>query len=102
MNQPMREFSEKRDFIRMQIDSPVDMTLEHDGDTLSGTCLNLSGGGMMIEVNRVIPVGTVVEVTVSSGHGHNPMLKANAVVNRVTAEASETCTLGLEIKALID
>ncbi len=102
MNQPSREFSEKRNFIRMQINTPASMSLKHGDDTLEGTCVNLSGGGLLAEVNKVVPVGAEVEITVASGHGHNPMLTAKAKVTRITTEQAETCTLGLEILEMMN
>ncbi len=102
MSQPSREFSEKRNFIRMQISTPASMTLRYGDETLDGTCVNLSGGGILAEMNKVVPVGTEVEVTIASGHGHNPMLRATATVKRITSEKTETCTLGMEIVQMLN
>lgn len=102
MSQTTRDFSEKRNFIRMQIDTPAKMTLQYGDETLSGTCVNLSGGGLAAEVDKVVPVDTEVIITVASEHGHNPMLKAKAKVNRITTGQSETCTLGLAIIEMLN
>ena len=75
-------YHEKRNFIRMKVNSPVDVST--DGDSLHGTCINLSGGGMLIALDKTLEPGGLIEVTISSNHGHNPMLRALAQVNRVT------------------
>ena len=95
-----RAYSEKRNFIRMRIDSPVDIHLEEEDD-IQGLCCDLSGGGMAVEVSRALPVGTALTISLSSSHGHSPMLKARAHVARVSAGPNETCVLGLEIDELL-
>lgn len=96
-----RAYSEKRNFIRMRIDSPVDIELDAD-QSLTGICCDLSGGGMSVEVDRALPVGTQLTLSLSSSHGHNPMLRAKARVARVSAGPNERCTLGLEIDELLN
>lgn len=99
MSLASRAYSEKRNFIRMRIDSPVEVHTDHD--QLEGTCSDLSGGGMAVELNKTLPVGTELTISLSSSHGHSPMLCARAHVARVSAGPNETCMLGLEIDELI-
>lgn len=104
MNLASRSYQEKRSFIRMRVETPVDITLNH-GDPIQGTCHNLSGGGMLISLPEPLPLGTLMEATVSSNHGHHPMLKAQVVVRRMhtkSTKASHPCHLGLEIITLLD
>ena len=95
-----RSYQEKRNYIRMKINAPVRLTLAADGRTLKGLCRDLSGGGLLVELNTVLPVGTRAEVMIASSHGHSPMLNAVAEVTRVNAkpEKDDTeCILGLQI-----
>lgn len=105
MNSANREFQEKRNFIRMKIDTPADVELL-DGDTKAqGICRDLSGGGMLVELDSALPVGAEVRVRISSGHGHAPMLEALTEVTRVVAQPgseSSPCLLGLEIKDVLN
>lgn len=105
MNSANREFQEKRNFIRMRIDTPADIELLN-GDTVSkGICRDLSGGGMLVEIDAALPIGTEVRVRISSGHGHAPMLDAVTEVTRVVAQPgseSSPCLLGLEIKQVMN
>ena len=92
-----KAYSEKRDFIRMKISAPLTATLSADQRVFEGNCLDLSGGGMRVETGESLPVGTTLDVEVSSDHGHNPTLKAKARVVRSIPNESGTHELGLEI-----
>ncbi|NIB43163.1 PilZ domain-containing protein [Pseudomaricurvus alkylphenolicus] len=97
-----RDYSEKRNFLRMQIDTPVSIYIQSDGEDLTGMCRDLSGGGLQVELNKALPLGSEVEVTISSGHGHSPMLQAKAKVMRVDAGPGEKSTMGMEIVEVND
>ena len=104
MNSLSRNYQEKRNFIRMKVDTPVSVK-NPQGEHTSGRCLDLSGGGLLIAMSTAIPVGTQLEIAVSSHHGHSPMLRAMTKVCRVEAQpdtTSKPCRLGLEILAMID
>ncbi|TQV78706.1 PilZ domain-containing protein [Exilibacterium tricleocarpae] len=101
MNLAKREYTEKRNFIRMKIDTPADVSILSDDTQLQGICRDLSGGGMMIEVDKTLPVGTELEVTITSAHGHQPLLRAMTVITRVDADHSGTCTLGMKIQQML-
>lgn len=92
-----KAYSEKRDFIRMKISAPLTATLSADQEVLEGQCLDLSGGGMRVKIDRNIPLGTVLDAEVSSGHGHNPTLKARIRVVRSTSTEDSMYELGMEI-----
>ncbi len=100
MNSASRNYQEKRNYIRMKVDAPVNITLIADGTSMAGVCRNLSGGGMLIELDATLAVGTKAEVTIASGHGHSPMLRARAEVSRVISQPDtekQPCMLGLQI-----
>lgn len=100
MNLANRSYEEKRNFIRMRVNTPAEVKV--DQNLWAGICHNLSGGGMMISVPEPLPLGAELEVTVSSHHGHSPMLKALTKVRRVQPLASQECRIGLEILNLLD
>lgn len=97
MNLSEKNYSEKRDFIRMKISAPLTATLSADQDVFEGQCLDLSGGGMRVETSKNLSIGTELDVEVSSGHGHNPTLKAKTKIVRVTSIQNDLYELGLEI-----
>ena len=96
-----RNYQEKRNFIRMKINSP--MNLSREGEKMCGTCIDLSGGGMLVALDQVkgLEPGKLVEIAISSNHGHNPILKALTQVSRITAR-DVGYFVGLEIKQLIE
>ncbi len=105
MESASRNYQEKRNYIRMKIDAPVNIGVVADGSTYKGVCRDLSGGGLLIELDTVLPAGTKVEVSIVSGHGHNPMLNAKAEVTRVISQPeSETqpCLLGMQIVEVLN
>jgi c-di-GMP-binding flagellar brake protein YcgR len=97
-----KKYNEKRNFIRMRIDTPADVTLEQSGNSLKGVCRDLSGGGMLIETKTKLDVGLEIQVTLAANHVNSPMLKARAQVARVKTNPTGTYTLGLEILEIVD
>lgn len=95
-----RSHQEKRDFIRMRIDSPLTADIRGPGIALTGLCHELSGGGMQLSTDRPLEPGTELEVTVSSEHGQNPTLRATAQVVRSEPEGKGYRT-GLEILEIL-
>ncbi len=101
MNLASRVYSEKRNFIRMQVDTPVRLSLTADDEEVTGVCHDLSGGGMLVELEKPLPAGTECLAVISSRHGHSPMLKARTRVSRVDSGPQDNCLLGLEIIELL-
>lgn len=92
-----KPYSEKRDFIRMKIGAPLNAKLAAATEVIEGLCLDLSGGGLQVETQQGLAVGTETEVEVSSDHGHSPTLRAQAKVVRAAATETGGYILGLEI-----
>ncbi|WP_075185716.1 PilZ domain-containing protein [Teredinibacter haidensis] len=104
MNLANRDYQEKRNFIRMKVETPVTIDLINSDEHYEGLCVDLSGGGMLIEAPSAMPVGTRAKVSIKSSHGHSPMLQARVVVSRVEAQPDTTerpCLLGMEIEEVI-
>ncbi len=104
MNSTNRDYQEKRNFIRMKIDTPASVEVNDGHSVYEGICRDLSGGGMLVELDATLPVGTLVDVCIASGHGHAPMLKARTEVARVVAQPGadkSPCLLGLEIREVL-
>lgn len=97
-----RNYNEKRNFIRMRIDTPADVIIERNGERLKGICRDLSGGGMLIETKELLEVGLDLRIQLASHHANSPMLRARVHVARVKVNRSGTYTLGLEILEMLD
>lgn len=96
-----RDYTEKRNFIRMQVGSPIELTTE-SGDTYTGTCIDLSGGGMLVEIEQALEANSQLIATVISSQSHGPTLKAECSVARVEQTGKKSYYLGLMIEQILN
>ena len=85
-----KNYNEKRDFIRMKVDTPITITLTDTHQTLTGTCIDLSGSGLLVALNTSLAVNQKAKAVVTSHHGHSPTLQADVVVSRVIPHPTQT------------
>lgn len=86
----MNEVSTGRDrrrFPRMQLDHPV--TCEVLGETLIAHARSISGDGMLLETDRFLAEGTVVELTIGPPLTPNRPFRAVMTVVRVERTSVE-------------
>lgn len=102
MNSLDRSYDEKRNFIRMKVNTPAQITLENENKTHVGVCNDLSSGGMQLTTNELLPLNSELLITVASKHGHSPTLKARCRVARVEQGPKDQCILGVEISELVE
>lgn len=105
MTSENRSYDEKRDFIRMKVDTPADIIINSDSKKIHGICRDLSGGGMQVELPVSLPIGTLTEVSISSSHGHEPILHAEAKVTRIATAPNkqpDTYLVGFKIHKIIN
>lgn len=95
MNQSDRDYSEKRDFIRMHVETPA--TLSIDGQSFMGTCLDLSSIGMQIRTESTFQIGDRLAVHISSAHSELKGLDAQTEVVRISVLEDGSQSLGLAI-----
>ena len=62
----MKDYSEKRDFHRMQVNSTITI-IGNDGETHTGTCRDLSAAGMQAAVERPFRIGEELRTRMESG-----------------------------------
>ena len=98
MTQSDRNYSEKRDFIRMHVDTPI--SLLKDGQTFSGICLDLSSTGMQVEASTSLQLGDRVHVSIPSEHNELKGLDAETEVVRVESLTNGRQSLGLAILSM--
>jgi hypothetical protein len=93
MNFVGRTHEEKRNFIRMKVETPLEV---HVGEReLHGFCHNLSGGGLLVSLSEPLSLDTELEVQVNSHFGHRPVFRAITRVCRIHPQSPHL--LGLEI-----
>jgi len=98
MSQSDRDYSEKRDYIRMRLDAPV--TLHHAGREIPALCIDLSSTGMQLEAECSLVIGDTVRVHIASEHNALKGLDAQAEVVRVTALDNGRQAVGLTITSM--
>lgn len=91
-------YDEKRDFIRMRVETPLTLTL--DNRTLSCKCVDLSGTGMCIETSEVLLVGDEAVAFLPSYQNQFAPLNACIRIKRVL-EDGDVNYYGAEIIELL-
>lgn len=92
MSQNERDYSEKRDYIRMRVDAEV--TLIHQGQVIPAVCIDLSSSGMQVQATRSFKVGDRLSVRIDSEHTALRGLEAETEVVWVTELQDHTQKLG--------
>lgn len=95
MSQTRRDYSEKRDYIRMRVD--VDVSLIHEGDEVPAVCIDLSSSGMQLQAQRSFRVGDRLLVRIESEHVALKGLEADTEVVWVNEPEDGNQKLGLTI-----
>ena len=98
MSKMDRDYTEKRDFIRMRLETSV--ILLHGGQSIEALCHDLSSTGMRLEADCQVQLGDQVKVLISSGHTELKELVSDAQVVRITPTASGRLMLGLNVLAM--
>lgn len=93
-----RDYDEKRDFIRVEVDCEIRYTETDSGENYVGRVKNLSGRGMMFISELGVPPETVLEVRIEPQNDLTPPLHAEV---RVVRMAKQRHANGYEIGAVI-
>lgn len=95
-----KSYSEKRSFIRMKVEAPVQ--LRYGDREFSAICRNLSGSGLLLETDQELPVGATVEICIPQEGDNRVSFEATAEVNRVDAAENGRFIVGLATRAIHD
>lgn len=96
------DYSEKRDFIRMKIDTPAQVHVEQSGNITDAICNDLSGSGMLLTLEQELPMDSELLVILTPKLQKGPALQARCSIARIEQTAKNKCLLGLEIQEIID
>ncbi len=83
-----RQYDEKRDFIRMKVDTVVTFTRIDSKDRHEARCRDLSGAGMLLETDKKLSLGDRLRVMIPSERSGFSALEAIVEVVRVEAQPS--------------
>ena len=95
MSHGTRDYSEKRDFIRMQVSTAASLIV--NGERFPAVCVDLSSNGCQIEASQGFEVGSPVKVLIESGGGETPPLEANGTILRANKLADNGYRYGVAI-----
>ncbi len=93
----MRDYSEKRDFIRMRVNAELTITREDNQNSTTGICRDLSGTGMLIEVAEAVPEGTRLFTSLPSQNESFPAFESQVTVVRCDPRDNGSFLLGVTI-----
>lgn len=77
-----RDYQEKRNFIRMQMDVPATITLTQNDQVIQARCLDLSGNGMLLSSPEPIQEESIFHIVISSTRPNLPPLEAEVKCTR--------------------
>lgn len=98
MSNTERAYTEKRTFIRMRVDTPVVLTLQDESNTqVDAICKDLSGTGMLVEIDHQVALGTKLHVAIKSGKAP---FSAEAEVARIKTSPSGNYIHGLKLNEI--
>ncbi|PCM45419.1 PilZ domain-containing protein [Marinobacter sp. ANT_B65] len=81
----MKDYSEKRDFHRMQVESEIEIT-DSNGHTFNGTCRDLSATGMQLFVSTPVAIGEELSTVLHPSSDQFPPLETICEVIRCEPE----------------
>ena len=93
----MNYYNEKRDFIRMRVETAI--TFEYEGETFDAVCIDLSSTGMQIETDASLPLsqGQSIRVLILSSHPELTGLQADTEIQRLEKLDNGRISIGLAI-----
>lgn len=95
MSDNMKDYSEKRDFHRMKLNSDIELT-DSNGVAFPGICRDLSGTGMQLFVDRAFAEGDEIHTLLPSTSEQFPPFETVCRVLRCEPEG-DGFLLGMEI-----
>lgn len=100
MTSPSREYDEKRDFIRMKVDSP--MRIEVEGHpSIACTCHDLSSTGVRFVLEHEMTKGEEARIIIPSNRHQLPPLHAIIKILR-KEESTKGYVYGARIVSILD
>ena len=95
------DFTEKRDFYRMEVGCPMQFRLDGESALHTGTVRDLSASGLGFVCQQSLPEGSMVEVVVSPEKAIVPPLQAMGEVVRLSPQADGSYEIGVKITEIL-
>lgn len=85
MSMSMKDYSEKRDFYRMQVNSEIHIT-DSQGSSFTALCKDLSGTGMQLYLSEALEEGAEIYTLMPSTSEQFPPFETISTVLRCTPD----------------
>jgi hypothetical protein len=95
MSQTSIDYSEKRDFIRMQVITASQIHFQ--GQSYAAKCLDLSSTGALIESQQSFELNSKIVLSIQSGGGETSTLQAQATILRISHLPNDRYQYGTSI-----
>ncbi|WP_304638524.1 PilZ domain-containing protein [Pseudomonas sp.] len=95
-----QQYNEKRDFLRMQIETAAVLRLIALGEAIDVVCQDLSSQGVQLKADREVVPGTTVELSIPSPTPGLQGLEATGTVVRCSAAETGGYSIGLQFNAV--
>jgi hypothetical protein len=90
----MRGNKEKRDYIRMNIDTEVICSLRGNREEFKGICKNLSHSGIQFTTSKSLKAGTELDIILKvAGAIPQQPLRAVLIIKRINKETGDLYTI---------
>ena len=99
-NAYMQDYTEKRNYIRIQTESSITYRELGSTTTHQGKCINLSAGGVLFTSEYRVNPGTLMEITITPALNMVKPLDATIQVVRSQTRHNGDYAIAGEIKAL--
>lgn len=94
------DYTEKRDYIRMQTDSRITYRLEGSQHCYEGRCVNLSAAGVLFLTDQRFAPGTRININITPQLSVVPPLDATIEVVRSQLHSSGSFAIAGQIKEM--
>ncbi|MFC1670432.1 PilZ domain-containing protein [Spirochaetota bacterium] len=84
-----RIYNDKRDYIRMEVDTEISFKIQGDTKIHRGKCIDISHDGVKFETDINMPAGTSLQAVISMSNGKMNPLESNIVILRVEKSLSD-------------
>ncbi len=94
------DYSEKRDFQRMEVECPMTFSINGDKTVHQGIARNLSASGLSVICSMEVAEGSQIEISVAPEPAVVPPLLATCVVTRLHTLETGRFELGVQISEI--
>ncbi|MEH6566964.1 MAG: PilZ domain-containing protein [Halopseudomonas sp.] len=95
-----QQYSEKRDFMRMKMETTATLRVIADNQTHSVQCQDLSNQGAQVQCPQRVAPGEAVELSIPSPTPGMQGLQAKGEVVRCQASDEGGCLIGIQFESL--